>query len=99
MRRQIILSLIFLCTVIAAPLRAQYSTDVATLKEAQDLYDERGYEQGKALSVDGHVAVSESNGNLSYVYPISAFSRNGYKVETSLSYCGSVARLSADHAL
>src|SRR3954464_10599423 len=91
MKRSIILSLIFICTLTAATLRAQYSPDVAALRSAQELYDERGYDQGKALSVDGSLAVSEPNGNLSYIYPISKVSKNGYTIATSLSYCGSVA--------
>lgn len=72
-------------------LWAQYSPDVMKLRQAQDLYDERGYGQGSSISVDGSLAVSNQNGSVSYIYPISSFTSGGYSVTTSLSYCGSVA--------
>ncbi len=90
MIRTITATLLLLALATAA-VHAQYSTDVFTLKKAQDLYDERGFAQGKALSVDGKFIVSESNGNVSYTYPISGYTRNGYPIECSLNYCGSVA--------
>ena len=69
---------------------AQYSPAVFDLKKAQDTYDERGYAQGAAISVDGKLAVSNQNGTPSYVYPISSFTSGGHQVTSSLSYCGSV---------
>ncbi|MEP7217869.1 MAG: hypothetical protein ABI876_03080, partial [Bacteroidota bacterium] len=69
---------------------AQYSEKVFDLKKASDLYDERGFAQGNAIDVDGKLAVSNANGNVSYSYPISSFSAKGYKFETTLNYCGSV---------
>lgn len=69
---------------------AQYSEDVFELKKAQDQYDERGFNQGAAISVDGKLAVSNQNGTPSYSYPISAFTSGGMQVNVSLNYCGSV---------
>lgn len=75
----------------AAMLRAQYSSDVFNLKKAQDLWDQRGYAQGAALSVDGRLIVSEANGIPTYHYPISEFTIGGYPFSSELNYCGSVA--------
>ncbi len=69
---------------------AQYSSDVFDLKKAQDQYDERGFMQGAALSVDGKLAISNQNGTPSYSYPVSAFTSGGHQVVTTLNYCGSV---------
>jgi|GEM_PF-1072303 len=70
---------------------AQYSQTVFDLKKASDLYDERGFEQGKAISVDGKLVVSNSNGNVSYSYPISSHMEGGHTMDVTLNYCGSVA--------
>ena len=70
---------------------AQYSTEALDVKKLSELYDERGFEQGKAISVDGNLMVSGSNGNVSYSYPISKTTVNGYPLEVNLNYCGSVA--------
>jgi len=69
---------------------AQYSQTVFDLKKASDLYDERGFEQGKAISVDGKLVVSNSNGNVSYSYPISSHMEGGHMMDVTLNYCGSV---------
>lgn len=69
---------------------AQYSEQVRDLKGAADQYDERGYEGNKALSVDGTLMVSPSNGNVSYTYPISNHLEGGYPIDVTLNYCGSV---------
>lgn len=96
MQHHFVRTLFRVCTlaVLAAMgmpvLWAQYSPDVMKLRQAQDLYDERGYNQGASISVDGNLAVSNQNGNVSYVYPISSFTSGGHSVTTSLSYCGSV---------
>ena len=71
-------------------LQAQYSEKSFLVKKTQELYDERGFQQGKALSIDGKLIVSESNGNVSYSYPISEHTVHGYPLNVSLNYCGSV---------
>lgn len=83
---------LFLLAAMLLPhlLWAQYSPDVMNLRAAQDLYDQRGYNQGAALSVDGNLAINNQNGNVSYVYPISSFTSGGHQVTSTLSYCGSV---------
>lgn len=50
-------------------LHAQYSDEAFEQKEAGELYDERGFLQNKAITVDGNLVVSNSNGNVSYSYP------------------------------
>ena len=72
-------------------LHAQYSDEAFEQKEAGELYDERGFLQNKAITVDGKLVVSNSNGNVSYSYPVSSWKENGYGFSMSLNYCGSVA--------
>ncbi len=88
---RIILTL-FLLIALLAPhlLRAQYSREAFDIRQAQDLYDERGYMNGASISVDGKLAVSNQNGTPSYSYPISSFTSGGHQVTTTLNYCGSV---------
>ena len=72
-------------------LLAQYSAEAFEQKAAGELFDERGFLQSEAISVDGKLAISNSNGNVSYSYPISSWKNNGYSFSASLNYCGSVA--------
>ncbi|MDB5033803.1 MAG: hypothetical protein JWQ98_1044 [Chlorobi bacterium] len=78
--------------IIIAPARlsAQYTSGAFGLKQLSETYDERGFEQGKSISVDGKLMVSGSNGNVSYSYPISHTTVSGFPFDVSLNYCGSV---------
>jgi RHS repeat-associated protein len=87
--KRILLLLLFVA--VSQTLTAQYSAKVFDLKKASDLYDERGFLQNKALAVDGRLLVSNSNGNVSYSYPVSHHMEGGYAIDVSLNYCGSVA--------
>ena len=81
-----------LCNVLCATVaRAQYSDDAFEQKQAGALYDERGFYQNKAITVDGKLVVSSSNGNVSYSYPLSSWQRHGHAFSASLNYCGSVS--------
>lgn len=62
---------------------------VYKLEDAADLYDEHGYTKGKSVSVSGNLSVSNSNGNLNYVQPISSYALSGHNINISLNYCGS----------
>ncbi|MGE3801092.1 MAG: hypothetical protein AB7H80_08745, partial [Candidatus Kapaibacterium sp.] len=85
------LSTIFaLVFVTSTSLFAQYSGTAFEQKKAAELYDERGFLQNKAITVDGNLVVANSNGNVSYTYPISNWNRNGYPFAVNLNYCGSV---------
>ncbi len=70
--------------------KAQFSTESFNLQKASELYDERGFMKGKALSVDGSLVLNNSNGNVNYNYPVSSFNLHGYPMNVSLNYCGSV---------
>jgi len=76
--------------ILPARLRAQYDPKVFELKKAQDLYDERGFSQGNAISVDGKLAVNNQNGGAAYSYPISSFTSGGHQVDVALNYCGAI---------
>lgn len=84
------LLLAFLFVFAASVTRAQYSSDVFDLKKASDLYDERGYSQNSSISVDGNLIISNSNGNVSYRYPLTSWAQGGYNFNIDLNYCGSV---------
>ncbi|MCB9217179.1 MAG: hypothetical protein H6616_15005 [Ignavibacteria bacterium] len=73
------------------PATAQYSEAAFEQKQAGELYDERGFMHGKAITVDGKLVVSNSNGNVSYSYPLSSWKEKGYGMGLTLNYCGSVA--------
>ncbi|MBN9401192.1 MAG: hypothetical protein J0I17_13520 ['Candidatus Kapabacteria' thiocyanatum] len=60
-----------------------FMTGMATTSE---LYDNRGYQKDKAISTDGRVAVSKTNGNLQYRYDLSSYSAQGFPVTFSLNY-------------
>ncbi len=72
---------------------------LCTLAQGQDkdmedlasMHDERGFQQSAALSVDGKLAVSNSNGAVSYVYPISDFTVDNHKISTIVTYSPSVS--------
>lgn len=66
---------------------SQYSQEAADLRKASDLHDERGYAEGKAISVDGKLIVGNATGNVSYTYPISNHLQAGYPVDVTLTYC------------
>lgn len=85
-----LLALLLLVLFAVGRLSAQYSTRVFDLKKASELYDERGYEQNKAISVDGRLQVASSNGNVSYGYPIATTTISGYPFNVGLNYCSSV---------
>ncbi len=70
---------------------AQYSSQVFDLKRASDLYDARGIDNGRSLTVDGQLVVSNVNGNVTYSYPVSSTTVSGYPLTTTLNYCGSVS--------
>ncbi|HVZ37976.1 MAG TPA: hypothetical protein VHI13_01770, partial [Candidatus Kapabacteria bacterium] len=74
--------------------RAQYSQQAFDLHKASDQYDERGYQTSNAITVDGALSVSNSNGNVSYSYPISHTSVSGFPLDITLSYCGSLSYVS-----
>lgn len=70
---------------------AQYDPAAFNLKRASSLYDEQGFMNGKAKSVDGKLIITEANGNVSYNYPVSHSEIDGHALDVSLNYCGSVA--------
>ncbi len=74
----------------AANLTAQYSQEAYEVSKASDQYDQRGFAQNDVISVDGKVVVGNTNAALSYSYPISSFTRDGYPLNVSLNYCNSV---------
>src|SRR5690349_16543605 len=87
---------IICCSLLAAlvlsePLHAQYASGAFSLKQASDLYDQRGYQNGAALTIDGKLSISQANGNVHYIYPISQYSIAGFPFQTTLTYAGSVA--------
>lgn len=86
------LALFVLASGIISPsaVWTQYSEAVFDLKKAQDLYDERGFSKGAAISVDGKLAVNNQNGGVTYSYPISSFTSGGHPVNVTLNYCGAV---------
>ena len=43
---------------------AQYSQGAQSLRKTSELYDERGYAQSKAVTVDGRLSVAPSNGRV-----------------------------------
>lgn len=87
-----LLSIVLLIVVLPpAVLRAQYSTEAAQIQKLSDQYNQRGYMNGKAVTVDGSLTISNANGVPSYVYPINSYTSNGHNVSVTLNYCGSVA--------
>src|ERR1041384_1736203 len=86
-----IIGMMIALMIVSRTASAQYSQTVFDLKKASDLYDERGFEQGKSISVDGKLVVSNSNGNVRYSYPISSHMEGGHTSDVTLHYCGSVA--------
>lgn len=89
LRIPILLWISFLCGSMAA--LAQYSSQVFDLKKSAELYDARGIDNGRSLTVDGQLVVSNVNGNVTYSYPVSSTTVSGYPLTTTLNYCGSVS--------
>ena len=85
------LHLCVLLLLAGRTVHAQYSEAAFEQKQAGELYDERGFMHGKAITVDGKLVVSNSNGNVSYSYPLTSWKESGYGFSASLNYCGSVA--------
>lgn len=88
--RSLVLTLILLALTTPRILHAQYDGSVFDLKQAQDLYDERGFSEASAIDVDGKLDVAAANGNVSYSYPIAQSEFGGRPFKVSLNYCGSV---------
>lgn len=84
------LFLLAVAMLIPASAWGQYSQSVFSLRAAADLYDERGYSQGAAITIDGKLAVNNQNGSPAYSYPISSFTSGASAVNVSLNYCGAV---------
>ncbi|MGE3801192.1 MAG: hypothetical protein AB7H80_09245, partial [Candidatus Kapaibacterium sp.] len=85
------LHLFVLLLLAGRTVYAQYSEAAFEQKQAGELYDERGFMHGKAITVDGKLVVSNSNGNVSYSYPLTSWKEKGYGMGLTLNYCGSVA--------
>ena len=64
-------------------------TDAALQKTNAGNFDQRGY-GGASVNVDGKLNISNSNGNVTYSYPISNRTIQGFPMTTTLNYCGSV---------
>ncbi|HVK39828.1 MAG TPA: RHS repeat-associated core domain-containing protein [Candidatus Kapabacteria bacterium] len=70
---------------------AQYSRGAQSLRKTSELYDERGYAQSKAVTVDGRLSVAPSNGGVAYTFPVAQRTIHGFPITVSLNYCGSVS--------
>ncbi len=80
------------CFLLAYDLQSQIlESDVKNYSQRIDLYDERGFAKNGNVNVDGKLAVSESNGGVSYVYPISRSAIDQYPLDVTLTYNGGVA--------
>jgi len=96
MKKIIIRTFFYALSILAA--NVIYSQDdVYKLERAGDLYDEHGFMKSKALSISGNLAISNSSGNVSYTYPLASYTRDGYPVNISLNYAGSVKYTTIDH--
>lgn len=76
--------------MLHATAHAQYSQDVYKTRAAQDLYDERGFSQSGAISLDGSLMVNNQNGGVSYSYGISNFMSGGHSVQVALNLASAV---------
>ncbi|HVZ42151.1 MAG TPA: hypothetical protein VHI13_22920, partial [Candidatus Kapabacteria bacterium] len=86
-----ILATLMLLAAACTTMHAQYSQQSFDTRKASELYDERGYQTSGAITVDGSLAISNSNGNVSYAYPISQTAVSGFSLTVSLAYCGSLS--------
>src|SRR5687768_14339418 len=86
-----LVALTALLSLLNRPLHAQYNESVFSLKKAQELYDERGFEHSKSISVDGNLVVANTNRNVSYTYPLANYTQGGFPIKVDLNYCGSAA--------
>lgn len=73
-------------------------SDALKIKRSSELFDERGFLGGKSIDVDGKLNINNSNGSLSYVYPISDFYLGGHKFNLSLNYASNVSVTAFQHA-
>jgi RHS repeat-associated protein len=88
-RRALFVTAWMLAGTIAAV--AQYSRGAQSLRKTSELYDERGYAQSKAVTVDGRLSVAPSHAGVAYAYPVAQRTIHGFPINVSLNYCGSVA--------
>ena len=88
---RVLLAFGMLILVTAMPTTAQLSPEVRDLKRAADQYDQRGYMNGSSITVDGKLIVSNTNGNVSYRYPLGDYQSAGYPISISLNYSSSVS--------
>lgn len=89
--------LLFFCLILinviltTEILTAQTSTEDASLqKQNAGQFDQRSNGTGGVIKVDGNMNISPSNGNITYSYPISNRTIQGFPMTTTLNYCGSI---------
>jgi RHS repeat-associated protein len=83
--------ILFLSINIQSFCQAPWSqSDAKKLKEAGELWDERGYGKGNYIDAEGDINISAANGNVMYTYPISSRTIHSKQISTTLNYCGSV---------
>ena len=88
-----VLSIVVVCMCIKNPLMSQVTSteDAFNQQQTAKQFDQRGYGTGGVpVNVDGKLQVSTSNGNVTYSYPISSRTIQGFPMNTTLNYCGSV---------
>ncbi|MBU3741653.1 MAG: RHS repeat protein, partial [Candidatus Kapabacteria bacterium] len=67
-------------------LYGQTNVDYAKVSNYCDLYDNRGYLKGKALTIDGNLTISNMNLAPQYIYPLHSYQVNQTTVNVTLSY-------------
>ena len=89
---RIVYAVIALCLFCSVPtiLQAQLNDINFEQKAASSLYDEWGFLNGSAVTLDGKAIVSNATGQLSYSYPVSSHTVKGVPIQTTLNYSGSV---------
>ncbi len=63
----------------------------SVLESVLDQHDESGVLKTSSLNIDGSLTVSNSNGGVSYILPISSFTVDNYPINTTLTYNGDMA--------